>query len=154
MIRLIILLSLLIGCASKKKEPDYDVKWENKMLMADVKSGSKSKAEVDHQLMMDKNGCMVEALKIAIPSPTCTQQTYYPRAFDSGNSVLNSYMAGAAAGRAASGPDCDYSSVKYAHKAQEQVFFSCMAMRDWNDIWLIKGTNVVVPKPDSRSMNY
>jgi hypothetical protein len=148
MIRYLMPAFFLIGCAGSPSQPDLEVKWDNKKLITDVRAGKIAMSDFDGQLVMDKNGCMIEAMKIPIPSPSCTQRSS-PGSFNTGNSVLNSYMAGAAATR---GPDCDYSSVKYAHKAQEQVFFSCMTLRGWDDIWLIKGTNKIVPKPKSRSI--
>lgn len=128
-------------CAKSKSDAEKleccSVKWINDVLDPKILSGQLSSREAANQLKLDKHQCMLEALKIPVPSPSCTQRSYNP-GISTGNSVFDAYQHGAAVARANMGPDCDYSSVRYATKAQEDVFWSCMSVKGWEQIWVRK----------------
>jgi hypothetical protein len=123
-------------------------RWTNDDLSAQRDSGSISTEQAQHEFTVVSSKCRIEALRIPIPSPSCTQP---PRQDCAG-------MTGFALGFCRSfipPPQCDYSSVNAAKSAQFEVFESCLTLNGWRKVWVSyeqtlekPGTLIEKPSPD------
>lgn len=120
---------LLLGCGTQQAvKPSGEYKWENRELYSKLARGETTNSRVDHDFVIAKNTCKVDALKVPIPSPSCTQP---PRQDCFGKTgfalgLCQTYTPS---------PQCDYSSVNAAYSAQGEIFDSCMMLQGWKKVW-------------------
>ncbi|WP_297533011.1 hypothetical protein [Thalassolituus sp.] len=129
-----------------------EYEWINESLSRSVARGDLTQSEYDHSRVLADSVCEIEALKIPIPSPSCTQP---PRQDCSG-------MTGFAAGFCKSytpKPRCDYTSVHAAKDAQDRVYGSCMKLKGWDvvevrkiDLAMMGYDTGVIPSSDLESI--
>ena len=148
-LQLLLLVSLVTGCLSNpvKKAPEGEYKWSNKKLYDSAEKGLTSWKEVDHQFVVDTNTCKIEALKIPIPSPSCTQ------AYRRDCSGLQGFAAGICQSQS-NKPRCDYSSVNAAYDAQKEIKESCLILRGWEKKWIHFDSLVGLESPTDRFPQY
>jgi hypothetical protein len=125
---------VLVSCAGKVPPAPQGIwDWINPDLEASVSAGTTSRPQADHDFVVAKNTCKIEALKLPIPSPACWQPP--PQdctgkvGFDLG--FCQGYRPRAR---------CDYSAVNAARQAQDEIFRSCMSLRGWSPVWVPEGT--------------
>ena len=128
--KILTIVALLIsGCANQPLQPKGEFKWENDILYSELEAGKVTPEQIKHKFVIAKNTCRIDALKVPIPSPSCTQP---PRQDCTGQT---GFALGFCQGYTP-GPECDYSSVKAAKAAQEEIFESCMSLSGWIKIWV------------------
>jgi hypothetical protein len=115
---------LVAGCAH---HPSGTYQWRNDDLYAKIDSGTVSREQADHEFLIAKSACKIEALKVPVPSPSCTQVPPCTR---------TGYQLGLCAEVAATAQHCNYSSVNAATEAQGEIFESCLFLAGWRKIWV------------------
>lgn len=129
-----LLSMILTGCATvgqqqEQTKPAGEFQWRNDKLYSAADRGELSSSELNHEFVTAQSQCKIEALKIPVPSPSCTQP---PKQDCTGKTGFSLGMCQ----RYVPNPRCDYSSVNAAYDAQNQVFESCMGLKGWSKIWV------------------
>lgn len=131
--------AMFFGCAVQTNslpEPQGEYKWRRSTTDVDWVSES----ELRHEFIVATNTCKIEALKIPVPSPSCTQP---PRKDCTG---LSGFARGFCLGYTPQ-RQCDYSATNTARRAQVEIYESCMILRGWEKVW-VPWDNTTIQRDD------
>ena len=123
---------MAFGCVtnpSGNNEPAGEWVWTNSALYSKADAGLITDAELNHEFVVSKNTCKIQALQLPIPSPSCTQ----PPKKDC-SSMAEGFAKGFCSGYTP-GRQCDRTSVVMAQEAQVEIYDSCMTLDGWERKW-------------------
>lgn len=141
---LVLLCAAVAGCAGQPTyqpppeapQPQSKTTRVNDQVFSQVAACQITKEEAHNIYLTADSECTNEGLKIAVPSPSCTQP---PKQDCTG-------MTGFGLGLCRSyapPPNCDYSAVEYAKSSQKSVYDNCMTIKGWKKVVVAAGESVV-----------